>query len=72
MSNNIKDAITYALLITLVVAVIMLQGCSTLHLINDTVEQSRQYCDSISETKQQYQQCMDRETRFLNYETERR
>ena len=72
ISNETKDAITYALLATFFVAVIMLQGCSTIHLFADAIEESRQYCSAISDSIEAYQECMARETWFLNYETERR
>ena len=72
MSNEFKDAITYALLATAFVAIIMLQGCSTIHLFADAIEESRQYCSAISDTIEAYQECMARETRWLEQSTSSR
>lgn len=54
-----------AILITAIITILIfltLNGCSFSTLLED----SRQYCASVTTTAEEYQECMKRETRLLD------
>lgn len=70
LSPNTKSdlkalAVTLALSFILAVLLYGMAGCTVIDTLSAAVEQSRQYCDSISAAIEAYQECMKRET-FLN------
>ena len=57
------------LVIMAAIAALVLISTSGCQPIAYHIDGLRDYCDSLSSTKVEYQQCMERETRFLKPDT---